>query len=93
MHPATLVGIALDALAVAGGWTCAPWLGAVMAAAWGLTVIGALCVARGRHVMGRRLVLVGSVAFVPIGLIAAWGVTTTIDQANARAFRERRGDP
>lgn len=93
MHPVALVGIAVDALLVLGGWALSPILGAIQLGAWLLSVIGLGCVAGGRPTVGRWLVIAGAIVFVPLGLVAVWGVTLTIDQATERAFRARRGDP
>ena len=65
-------------------------LGLLMATFAALCVVGTVLVASGIRKPGAILVIVGSIGFVPIGLIALLGARKSLDQLKQEAFDARR---
>jgi hypothetical protein len=88
MHPALFVGLLLDGLLVVAGFDAAALLGWAMLASWVVAAAGAFIIAA-RPRVGRPLVIAGSVLFVPIGLVAVWGMAGTLDRRAEHAAQAR----
>lgn len=93
MNGLVIGGIALNSLvvfavAVTGEYPAA--LVAIMAGCVALSASGALLVGAGRRRPGAILVMIGCVAFIPLGLVGAWGARQVLDQMAHEEFEKRR---
>jgi hypothetical protein len=84
------IGLLAEAAIAAYVWGKLPGLGMVMAAACAVAWTGAVLMVAGRVKLGSRLVIGGSLIFVPIGFLTAWGAVRTLDGIEERAFAARR---
>lgn len=91
MHPAVVIGVIIDAFLVVAGWSYAPVLGMIMAGSWVVSAIGLVLMWQEKYLLGRRVLLVGSLAFIPIGFVAVWGATSTLDRVTEREYQARKG--
>lgn len=67
-----------------------PVLAIIMGLSTAVTVLGAVLLATGIRRVGAIMVIVGSVPFVPIGLIPILGARRVLDQINEEAFQAKR---
>jgi hypothetical protein len=90
VHAAVFVGVLSEAALVAYVWGKLPIVAQVMAVSCLVACAGAGLMAAGRAKLGSRLVVGGSLVFVPLGFLAVWGAVRTLDGAEERAFAARR---
>lgn len=92
MNALLLLGVAANFL-FAGLTTVSgeyPWLGPVLLALAGVSGLGVVLIAAGQKRAGAITVIVGSIAFVPLGLLAVVGARRVLDALNTTQFQARR---
>lgn len=63
-----------------------PILVAIMASFSALSILGAIMIGRGQRRLGARMIFIGALPFVPIGLIAVFGAREVLDELKREAF-------
>jgi hypothetical protein len=66
------------------------WLGTVLLAFGLVVVLGLGLVAAGQRKAGAYVVLVGSIAFVPLGIVAIFGARKLLDELGQEQFQAKR---
>ncbi|MDR2207352.1 MAG: hypothetical protein LBE22_00005 [Azoarcus sp.] len=61
-----------------------------MFAFWALSVVGLIIMAAGNRKVGGVLAIIGSILFVPLGLIAMFGVRSVMNSEQDESLDERR---
>jgi hypothetical protein len=90
VHGAVFVGVLSEAALVALVWGRMPILAHFMAVSCLIAFAGAGLMTAGRAKLGSRLVVAGSLVFVPLGFLAVCGAARTLDGVEERAFAARR---
>jgi hypothetical protein len=67
-------------------------LGAIALVSFGVAVLGSLFLLAGSAKLGAKLVFIGSVLFVPLGLVAIVGARKVLDAENEAELELRRRD-
>lgn len=94
MNVALVLGTMLNALVlvlVAVSGHEFPILTAIVGVFFAVSLLGLVLVCAGARKSGAILSMIGSIAFIPAGLVAAIGARTVLDELAGEEFERRRG--